>query len=72
MKDAKKLDVPVVMREFLAGVKTEGVVRMVMQHTISDWGRQPDTKIQQARAAAEQNGGGLKSSGEWSEGGLGR
>ena len=64
MKDAKKEDVPVILKEFLAGVKTEGVVSMVKQHTISDWGREPDTKIQKARALAEQNGGGLKSSGE--------
>ena len=64
MKDAKKQDVPVILKEFLAGVKTEGVVSMVKQHTISDWGREPDSKIQKARASAEQNGGGLKSSGE--------
>ena len=64
VKDAKKQDVPVILKEFLAGVKTEGVVSMVKQHTISDWGREPDTKIQKARASAEQNGGGLKSSGE--------
>ena len=64
MKDAKKQDVPVILKEFLAGVKTEGVVSMVRQHTISEWGRQPDTKIQKARAAAEQSGGSLKSSGE--------
>ena len=39
---------------------------MVRQHTISDWGQEPDAKIQKARAAAEENGGGsLKSSGEW-------
>ena len=65
MKDAKKQDVPVILKEFLAGVKTEGVVSQVKQHTISDWGREPDNKIQKARAAAEQNGGGLKSSGEY-------
>ena len=66
MKDAKKQDVPVILKEFLAGVKTEGVVSMVKQHTISDWGREPDSKIQKARASAEQqNGGGLKSSGEY-------
>ena len=65
VKDAKKQDVPVILKEFLAGVKTEGVVSMVKQHTISDWGREPDNKIQKARAAAEQNGGGLKSSGEY-------
>ena len=57
---------PVVLKEFLAGVKTEGVVNMVRQHTISDWGRDPDTKIQKARAAAEESSGGsLKSSGEF-------
>ena len=55
---------PVVLREFLAGVKTEGVVSMVKQHTISDWGRNPDSKIQRARSAAEQGGSSLKSSGE--------
>lgn len=57
---------PVVLKEFLAGVKTEGVVSMVRQHTISDWGRDPDAKIQKARAAAEEasSGGSLKSSGE--------
>ena len=26
---------------------------MVRQHTISDWGQEPDAKIQKARAAAE-------------------
>lgn len=57
---------PVVLKEFLSGVKTEGVVSMVRQHTISDWGRDPDTKIQKARAAAEEgSGGSLKSSGEF-------
>ena len=57
---------PVVLKEFLAGVKTEGVVSMVRQHTISDWGREPDAKIQKARAAAEESSGGsLKSSGEF-------
>ena len=57
---------PVVLKEFLAGVKTEGVVSMVRQHTISDWGRDPDAKIQKARAAAEESrGGSLKSSGEF-------
>ena len=56
---------PVVLKEFLSGVKTEGVVSMVRQHTISEWGQEPDAKIQKARAAAEENGGGsLKSSGE--------
>ena len=54
------------LKEFLAGVKTEGVVSMVRQHTISDWGRDPDAKIQKARAAAEESSGGsLKSSGEF-------
>ena len=54
------------LKEFLAGVKTEGVVSMVRQHTISDWGRDPDAKIQKARAAAEESrGGSLKSSGEF-------
>ena len=57
---------PVVLKEFLSGVKTEGVVSMVRQHTISDWGRDPDAKIQKARAAAEESSGGsLKSSGEF-------
>ncbi len=58
---------PVVLKEFLAGVKTEGVVSMVRQHTISDWGQDPDAKIQKARAAAEEasSGGSLKSSGEF-------
>ena len=40
-------------------------VSMVRQHTISEWGQEPDAKIQKARAAAEENGGGsIKSSGE--------
>ena len=57
---------PVVLKEFLSGVKTEGVVSMVRQHTISDWGRDPDAKIQKARAAAEEgSGASLKSSGEF-------
>ena len=64
VKDAKKQDVPVILKEFLAGVKTEGVVSMVKQHTISDWGRDTDNKIQRARAAAEQGGSSLKSSGQ--------
>ena len=63
VKDAKKQDVPVVLKDFLAGVKTEGVVSMVRQHTISAWGQEPDAKIQKARAAAEGEGGSLKSSG---------
>ena len=65
VKDAKKYDVPVILKEFLAGVKMEGVVNMVKQHTISDWGQEPDTKIQKARTAAAEtlNGGSLKSSG---------
>ena len=67
VKDSKKHDVPVVLREFLSGVKTEGVVSMVKQHTISEWGRQPDTKIQKARATAVEGGGSLKSSGKVSE-----
>ena len=62
MKDAKSHDIPVVLKDFLAGVKTEGVVSMVRQHTISEWGQEPDQKIQKARAAAE-GGGSLKSSG---------
>ena len=51
-------------KEFLAGVRTEGVVSMVRQHTISSWGRDPDTKIQKARAGAEEAGASYKSSGE--------
>ena len=64
VKDARKEDVPVITKEFLAGVKTEGVVSMVRQFTISEWGREPDTKIQKARADAEKKQhGSLKSSG---------
>ena len=62
VKDAKSHDKPVVLKDFLAGVKTEGVVSMVRQHTISTWGQEPDAKIQKARAAAE-GGESLKSSG---------
>ena len=62
VKDAQSHDVPVVLKGFLAGVKTEGVVSMVRQHTISTWGQEPDAKIQKARAAAE-GGESLKSSG---------
>jgi len=63
VKDARKEDVPVITKEFLAGVKTEGVVSMVRQFTISEWGREPDTKIQKARADAEKKQhGSLKSS----------
>ena len=53
VKDAKTNNVPVVEKEFLAGVKTEGVVSMIKQHTISEWGHEVEEKIQKARAASE-------------------
>ena len=64
VRDAKKYDIPVVLKEFLAGVKTEGVVSMIKQHTISsDWGLHPDNKIQTARLEAEKGDKSGKSSG---------
>jgi len=59
VKDAKSNNVPVVEKEFLAGVKTEGVVSMIKQHTISEWGHEVEEKIQKARATSEA--GSLKS-----------
>jgi len=59
VKDAKANNVPVVEKEFLAGVKTEGVVSMIKQHTISEWGHEVEGKIQKARAVSEA--GSLKS-----------
>ena len=53
VKDAKSHNVPVITKEFLAGVKTEGVVSMIKQHTISEWGQEVEEKIQKARAASE-------------------
>ena len=63
VKDAKANQVPVVEKEFLAGVKTEGVVSMIKQHTISEWGQGVEEKIQKARAVSEA--GSLKSGGEF-------
>ena len=40
VSDAKKNDVVVIDASFLSGVKTEGVISMVKQHTISEWGHQ--------------------------------
>ena len=63
VKDAKSNNVPVVEKEFLAGVKTEGVVSMIKQHTISEWGHEVEGKIQKARAVSEA--GSLKSGGKF-------
>lgn len=48
VSDAKKYDITVVDETFLAGVKTEGVISMVKQHTISEWGMEPDERISKA------------------------
>lgn len=54
IRDAKSHQVAVVTKEFLAGVKTEGLVSMLKQHIISDWGgEQVEGKIQAARAVKE-------------------
>ena len=53
VKDSKTHNVPVVERGFLAGVKTEGLVSMIKQHTISEWGHEVEERIKKARAAAE-------------------
>jgi len=45
VSDAKKNDVVVIDASFLSGVKTEGVISMVKQHTISEWGHQVEEKI---------------------------
>jgi len=53
VKDSKTHNVPVVERGFLAGVKTEGLVSMIKQHTISEWGHEVEERIKKARAVAE-------------------
>jgi len=48
VSDAKKYNITVVDETFLAGVKTEGVISMVKQHTLSDWGQEPEERISKA------------------------
>ena len=48
VKDSQKYEVPVVEKDFLVGVKTEGVVSMLKQFQISEWGNSTE-KIHKAR-----------------------
>jgi len=54
IRDAKTHQVAVVTKEFLTGVKTEGLVTMMRQHLISEWGAEgSEEKVRKARETSE-------------------
>jgi len=54
VKDAETHKIVVVEKSFLAGVKTEGVVSMLTQHAISEWGAENlESKVQKIRGASQ-------------------
>merc|ERR1719346_839882 len=54
IRDAKTHQVAVVTKEFLSGVKIEGLVSMMRQHLISEWGAEgAEEKVRKTREKSE-------------------